>query len=573
MYTIRIRLIAYILLISHGLSSCYNPDVVNPEWLSKHHQETAQTEILPDSLEEERQPAVLILEKHTASRASGLGEEAPSSLKNRSSTSIYPSPTHQKSALQKTEKKALSSKNHLGLVLLNPEESLSISPSIVKKEDNQEDDSPRKQAALDQLAPIFITQKGVKIQFVPTLPADTIDNSRKIVARPLQVEASQKLAGHHRQQAIVEDPFGMRYELPVRYENNTPLPLEELTQKGTYPDWCTSNLHLLDVQGEKCVYVGKMGLMGGGRKRAGCPYRAKASEGSGIFTTTNCGGNTHSVEFVPCHESNSSYWKAYVRHAGHYLSDNSNNKRHWGWVYSNYSQLSEEELRACHKSVVYDCPFFRFGGIKDVKYVLTYLNSSDRARLQRERETRRRREEERIKREQRQREEEFQKIIREGESLEEEIKQFLNQELARNISDDEKTEALIRHLRKEAAVLRAKQAPEHLIEELEKLIEQEVISLQQRNQQARNQSQAGLWVRIIDLRDAQSTREDAVRRQVAERLLAIRREAHEAEKQKWEEENRRKTAAEMKRLEALRREAEKDRERAAKRKQEDTYVK
>jgi hypothetical protein len=168
-------------------------------------------------------------------------------------------------------------------------------------------------------------------------------------------------------------------------------------------------------------------------------------------------------------------------------------------------------------------------------------------------------------------EKELQKRIQEGKALEEEVNQALYQELARSIEADKKTEALINQLRQEADVLKDRKAPQHLIDELEKLTQQEVTSLQESNQRTRNRSRADLREKVLELQNAQSKREADARRQVAtvQRIAEIDLEALNHELTQLKEENERKTAENMKRLEELRKEAEEDRQRAARRVQED----
>jgi hypothetical protein len=93
----------------------------------------------------------------------------------------------------------------------------------------------------------------------------------------------------------------MQYKVDVSYENNIPLSLEELTPKGAYQEWCKSNIHLLDLQGEKCMYVGKQGLIGR-LDKDDCPYQVKVSKGS-TFTTYNWSGTTNWIEFSPYYQS------------------------------------------------------------------------------------------------------------------------------------------------------------------------------------------------------------------------------------------------------------------------------
>jgi hypothetical protein len=148
----------------------------------------------------------------------------------------------------------------------------------------------------ENITPIFTIRDGIQVQFVKSQPYAT--------------------------QAQVIDPLGMRYTLPVRYENNQPIALEEIIKNSVVnKEWRSSNLHMLDQAGKKYVYVGKQGLMGG-IDEDDCPYQAKVSTGSS-FTTYNWGGNTNRVRFQP----SGGYWQAWVRHGSHYLS--SDNDKEW----------------------------------------------------------------------------------------------------------------------------------------------------------------------------------------------------------------------------------------------------
>jgi hypothetical protein len=202
------------------------------------------------------------------------------------------------------------------------------------------------------------------------------------------------------EQAQITDLLGISYQVPVVYEAGLPLSLEELNKKATNTAWSKHHLHLVEeISGKQVLYIGKMGLAGGLDKDE-CPYRPSAASGEHGYTNASWPeSQTHWVEF----ERNSEgYWEATARHKKYWLGSE------WETtsgikVYSNYSDLSTEELQECSMIISYDCGIV--GNVRGVNYVLAHLSSSDRARFERQKEERQKAEAEQMARARRERQE------------------------------------------------------------------------------------------------------------------------------------------------------------------------
>ncbi|MFN7095057.1 MAG: hypothetical protein ACK4M7_06810, partial [Burkholderiales bacterium] len=111
--------------------------------------------------------------------------------------------------------------------------------------------------------------------------------------------------------------FSRPIDLPVVAEKADFLNVAFLTNHE--PAWYQQHIHVVFPEQDKqvetgYVYIGKMGLMGGGISEYLCPYRAEASEGVD-FIEYNWGGATDQVTF----RNEGGYWKARVRHTEYFL--------------------------------------------------------------------------------------------------------------------------------------------------------------------------------------------------------------------------------------------------------------
>lgn len=129
-------------------------------------------------------------------------------------------------------------------------------------------------------------------------------------------------------------------------------------------------------------------------------------------------------------------------------------------------------------------------------------------------------------------------------------------------------------LQQELAELEKGDAPQHRINEVKQLIQQESQALQARSKQPVNETLVDPQKLLERLQNNNQKRTFDFKRQntILKRLQEIIDKAFELDMRRREEEFRKKTAEDMKRLEELRKEAEQDRQREIRRDQEDAYV-
>eukprot|EP01132_Coremiostelium_polycephalum_P000097 gene97-130_t len=250
-----------------------------------------------------------------------------------------------------------------------------------------------------QPSPIFLIKGGHQVHFIdPTATSSTAVISREHNNSSTSANKIAPSPTLYPQSAQIIDVFGIQNQVPVKFEHQIPLPYNTLMEKGSSLEWCKYNMHLLTIGGQKCLYIGKTGLMGGVNiTEDDCTYQANVSEGK-AFTQFFDDPPISRIHFEP----KNGYWSGNVLHTAHF-SFGGDLEWHRGWVYSNYSDLNEEELSASKKVFIFECPWYKFGYIKEVKYILAYLSPKKRERLRAEREKKRKNEAENIERNEKER--------------------------------------------------------------------------------------------------------------------------------------------------------------------------
>lgn len=237
MYTIRMRLIGYVLLMSHSLMSCYNPDLVRDE-----RRLTNRIQV------EKEEEVVRIIQEH--------GESPQVPCKQSVSLSIHPILFEQKDV--KAPKLTSSTKIEEAASLPGAsgqvQKPLSISTNLFQ---GPGEAGEKETLQLNKDKPVAIVNNQVSQKNQAFHPLHPILKNRQ--GCQLQFTSSDLQA------AEVKDLDGRTFHLPV-FKGNPSLGLEQVMAKGE--EWRKYHIYVTfpeqDPANKGYVYVGTRGLMGGG---------------------------------------------------------------------------------------------------------------------------------------------------------------------------------------------------------------------------------------------------------------------------------------------------------------------
>lgn len=309
------QIIAYVLLISHILTSCSsNKEIIPQQELNivpqrqiSQHQHTSSTSIAPPDL------------SHPSIRKSPLSQEY-AVLRDNDNT-------------KKAKEKVVKKTNHpLKYSSLIPQQSqaLSLLPQAKRQRSN---------ATPIVLDTIFTNRQNCHIQF----------------------------NAHDLSLAHVEDIHGRKFQLPV-YKVEHHLCVEDIITKGRL--WQQSHISVTFPEKGSSkkgyVLIAYMGLRGG-------VSPVRVSEG-GRFKNSDWNARTHFVEYYPASGNCSGdCWRGEVCHRKWWFSGDSREYDR-AWLRANYSSLSEEELRASSQNINYEVSWI--SRITDVNYIEAYLSAA-----------------------------------------------------------------------------------------------------------------------------------------------------------------------------------------------------